>query len=76
MTGQDSRWAAGVTGPLHVKPDSAVRLSEDFDPGDRLGLRKKKDGAQLLRRGKELLEECQRRLAAQDTAPARRCAGS
>ncbi|MDQ2877386.1 MAG: polyphosphate kinase 2 family protein [Actinomycetota bacterium] len=67
MTGQHAGWAAGLTGPLRVKPGSTVRLPEDFDPGDRLGLHKKKDGAQLLRRGKELLEEYQRRLAAQDT---------
>ena len=44
-----------------------MRLPEDFDPGDRFGLDKKKDGAQLLRRGQQLLEEYQRRLAAQDT---------
>jgi len=67
MTGPDTSWAAGLAGPLRIKPGSAVRLPEDFDPGDRLGLRKKKDGAQLLGRGKELLEEYQRRLAAQDT---------
>jgi PPK2 family polyphosphate:nucleotide phosphotransferase len=67
MTGQDASWAAGLAGPLRVKPGSAVRLPRDFDPGDRLGLHKKKDGGQLLRRGKELLEEYQRRLAAQDT---------
>lgn len=67
MTTQDTGWAAGFAGPLRVKPGSTVRLPEDFDPGDRFGLHKKKDGVQLLRRGKELLEEYQRRLAAQDT---------
>jgi len=44
-----------------------VRLPDDFDPGERFGLHKKKDGAHLLRRGKDLLAEYQRRLAAQDT---------
>jgi len=67
MTGQGASWAAGFAGPLLVKPGSMVRLPEDFDPGQRFGLRKKKDGAQLLRRGRGLLEEYQRRLAAQDT---------
>ena len=67
MTGQDTGWAAELAGPLRVKPGTAVRLPDGFDPGDRLGLHKKKDGAQLLRRGKELLTEYQRRLAAQDT---------
>jgi PPK2 family polyphosphate:nucleotide phosphotransferase len=67
MTGQDTGWAAGLAGPLRVKPGSTVRLPDDFDPGGRLGLHKKKDGARLLRQGKELLTEYQRRLAAQDT---------
>jgi PPK2 family polyphosphate:nucleotide phosphotransferase len=67
MTGQDTDWAAGFTEPLRVKPGSTVRLPEDFDPGDRFGLQKKKDGARLLQRGAGLLTEYQRRLAAQDT---------
>ena len=53
--------------PLRVKPGSRVRLPDGFDPGDRFGLHKKKDGARLLQRGAGLLEEYQRRLAAQDT---------
>ena len=67
MTGQDTGWAAELTGPLRVKPGTAVRLPDGFDPGDRLGLHKGEDGARLLRQGKELLTEYQRRLAAQDT---------
>ena len=67
MSDQHAGWAAALAGPLRVKPGSAVRLPEDFDPGERFGLGKKKDGARLLRRGKDLLEEYQRRLAAQDT---------
>ncbi|MFI5062894.1 MAG: polyphosphate kinase 2 family protein [Streptosporangiales bacterium] len=57
----------GSPGRLRVKPGSTVRLPDDFDPGERFGLHKKKDGAHLLRRGKDLLAEYQRRLAAQDT---------
>ena len=67
MTGQDTDWAAGFTEPLRVKPGSTVQLPDDFDPGERFGLHKKKDGARLLGRGKDLLTEYQRRLAAQDT---------
>ncbi|MFD4504019.1 polyphosphate kinase 2 family protein [Streptomyces sp. NPDC058457] len=53
--------------PLRVEPGSKVRLSEDFDPGFRAGIRKKKDGVGLLRSGIEQLADYQRRLAAQDT---------
>ncbi|MFJ9560787.1 polyphosphate kinase 2 family protein [Streptomyces fuscichromogenes] len=53
--------------PLRVEPGSKVRLAEDFDPGFRAGVRKKKDGLELLRGGIELLADYQRRLAAQDT---------
>jgi hypothetical protein len=67
MTEQDTDWAAGFAGPLRVKPGSTVQLPDDFDPGDRFGLHKKKDGARLLQRGAGLLTEYQRRLAAQDT---------
>ena len=67
MTGHDDGWAHGLTGQLRVKPGANVRLPGDFDPGDRLGLARKKDSARLLRRGKDLLAEYQRRLAAQDT---------
>ena len=56
MTDQDTDWAPGAAGPLRVKPGSTVRLPEDFNPGERFGLHKKEDGAQLLRRGKGLLE--------------------
>ena len=67
MTGQDTDWAAGFSEPLRFKPGCTVRLPEDFDPGDRFGLQKKKDGARLLRGGAGLLTEYQRRLSAQDT---------
>jgi hypothetical protein len=67
MTGQHTEWAAWFAGPLQIKPGSTVGLPEDFDPGERFGLRNEKDGVQLLRRGQQLLTEYQRRLAAQDT---------
>ena len=67
MTSQDTDWAPGFAGPLRVKPGSTVRLPEDFDPGERFGLHKKKDGAEQLRLSVELLAEYQDRLAAQDT---------
>ncbi|MEU2625443.1 polyphosphate kinase 2 family protein [Kitasatospora sp. NPDC007106] len=52
--------------PLRVEPGSRVDLARDFDPRYRAHL-KKRDGAELLRTGVELLAEYQDRLAAQDT---------
>ncbi|MEU7060730.1 polyphosphate kinase 2 family protein [Streptomyces sp. NPDC046197] len=56
-----------LVSPLRVEPGTRVRLPDDFDPGYRAGISKKKDGVALLRRGTELLADYQRRLAAQDT---------
>ncbi|MCZ4603142.1 polyphosphate kinase 2 family protein [Streptomyces sp. Lzd4kr] len=53
--------------PLRVEPGTKVRLGKDFDPGFKAGVRKKKEGVQLLQSGIELLADYQRRLAAQDT---------
>jgi polyphosphate kinase 2 (PPK2 family) len=58
---------AELVKPLQVKPESKVHLAQDFDPGYKADLVKKKDGAQLLRTGIELLADYQERLAAQDT---------
>jgi PPK2 family polyphosphate:nucleotide phosphotransferase len=52
---------------LRVKPGSHVTLAKDFDPGFKGPFAKKKDGADLLRRGVKILAEYQARLAAQDT---------
>ncbi len=52
---------------LRVKPGSRVSLGKDFDPGFKGPFARKKDGAELLRRGVEVLAEYQARLAAQDT---------
>ncbi|WP_030272807.1 polyphosphate kinase 2 family protein [Streptomyces sp. NRRL B-24484] len=52
--------------PLRVEPGSDVDLARDFDPRYRAHL-KKRDGAELLSTGVELLAEYQDRLAAQDT---------
>jgi PPK2 family polyphosphate:nucleotide phosphotransferase len=53
--------------PFRVDPGSSVRLAQDFDPAFVAGVRKKKDGVELLKDGIELLSEYQARLAAQDT---------
>ncbi|MFJ9863553.1 polyphosphate kinase 2 family protein [Streptomyces sp. NPDC101165] len=53
--------------PLRVEPGRRVHLAEDFDPRYKAGIRKKKEGVELLRTGVELLADYQRRLAAQDT---------
>ncbi|KJY33602.1 MULTISPECIES: polyphosphate kinase 2 family protein [Streptomyces] len=52
--------------PLRVEPGSEVRLSRDFDPRYKAGL-KKPEGVELLRSGVSLLAEYQERLAAQNT---------
>jgi PPK2 family polyphosphate:nucleotide phosphotransferase len=53
--------------PFRVTPGSQVTLAEDFDPAFKAGVEKKKDGAELLNEGIELLADYQARLAAQDT---------
>jgi PPK2 family polyphosphate:nucleotide phosphotransferase len=60
-------WVAGLVATLRVRPGSKVSLPGDFNPGARFGVRKKKEGERLLRRGVELLAEYQDRLAAEDT---------
>jgi PPK2 family polyphosphate:nucleotide phosphotransferase len=67
MTDPGTSWPAGFIEPLRVRPGSRVVLPEDFNPGARFGVRKKKDGARLLRQGVDLLAEYQDRLAAQHT---------
>ena len=53
--------------PLRVKPGSKVDLARDFDPAYKADFVKKKDGADLLRAGIELLADYQQKLAAQET---------
>jgi PPK2 family polyphosphate:nucleotide phosphotransferase len=61
-----TRIAEAIT-PFRVKPGAGVTLAKDFDPGYKADFLTKKDGAELLRTGVELLSEYQARLAAQDT---------
>ncbi|WP_460065594.1 polyphosphate kinase 2 family protein [Streptomyces sp. YKOK-I1] len=58
---------AEFVSPLRVAPGRRVRLGKDFDPRYKAGIRKKKEGVELLRSGVELLADYQQRLAAQDT---------
>ena len=53
--------------PFRVKPGSKVTLAKDFDPAFKAGIKKKKEGTELLAEGVRLLTEYQARLAAQDT---------
>ena len=53
--------------PLRVPPGKKIVLGKDFDPAYKADFVKKDDGADLLRRGVELMSEYQERLAAQDT---------
>src|SRR3954453_14222521 len=57
---------AKLIDPLRVKPGSAVELARDYEPRLKGDLRKK-DGAERLQLGIDLLGEHQDRLAAQDT---------
>ena len=50
-----------------MRPGSKVVLARDFDPSFKGGIKKKKDGVELLNLGVTLLSEYQARLAAQNT---------
>ncbi len=52
--------------PFRVTPGSKVHLTKDFDPAYKAGVKKKKEGVDLLAEGVRLLAEYQARLAAQD----------
>jgi polyphosphate kinase 2 (PPK2 family) len=52
---------------FRVKPGVKVSLSKDFDPAFKRGVKKKREGRDLLAEGVRLLSEYQARLAAQDT---------
>src|SRR5689334_16250234 len=53
--------------PLRVPPGTHVDLEQDYNPRYKADFVRKRDGAELLRIGVELLSEYQARLAAQDT---------
>ncbi|MFJ8233603.1 polyphosphate kinase 2 family protein [Streptomyces sp. NPDC094448] len=55
-----------LIGPLRVPPGTEVDLAKDFDPRYKAHLRKK-ESAELLRTGVEMLTEYQAKLAAQNT---------
>jgi len=67
MADDISKRIARFIEPFRVSPQSHVKLARDFDPSFKAGIKKKKDGAELLKEGIELLSEYQARLAAQDT---------
>jgi PPK2 family polyphosphate:nucleotide phosphotransferase len=67
MSDLDTSWVPRFVEPLLVRPGSKVALPGDFDPGERFGATKKKDGEELLGKGVQLLAEYQDRLAAQGT---------
>jgi PPK2 family polyphosphate:nucleotide phosphotransferase len=59
--------AAEFIEPFRVKPGANVTLGKDFDPSFKAGVKKKKDGVELLENGVRLLCDYQARLAAQDS---------
>jgi PPK2 family polyphosphate:nucleotide phosphotransferase len=67
MVDQRHKRIANFIQPFRVKPGTKVRLERDFDPAFTAGVKKRKQGVQLLNQGVELLSEYQERLAAQDT---------
>jgi PPK2 family polyphosphate:nucleotide phosphotransferase len=67
MADDISKRIARLIEPFRVNPGSNVELERDFDPAFKAGIEKKKDGAELLKEGIDLLSEYQARLAAQDT---------
>ena len=67
MADDISKRIARFIEPFRVSPGSSVNLAKDFDPGFKAGIEKKKDSADLLKGGIELLTDYQERLAAQDT---------
>src|SRR4051794_6918970 len=67
MSDKDHDRFRSLAGRLRVEPGSRVRLPHAHDPDDTAGL-EQAEGKRLLKRGTELLEEYQARLAAQDRA--------
>ncbi len=67
MSHPDARWVAEFVQPLRIPPGTTVSLPHGYNPADRFGVQKKKDGIALLRQGVDLLAHYQDRLAAQDT---------
>lgn len=67
VTEERRRRIADFIEPLRVRPGATVHLGEDFDPGYRSDLLRKKDGRELLQSGIALLAEYQTRLAAART---------
>jgi PPK2 family polyphosphate:nucleotide phosphotransferase len=67
MPDEMSKRIARFIEPFRVTPGSKVNLAKDFDPAFEAGIKKKKDGIELLHEGIELLTDYQARLAAQDT---------
>ena len=67
MSTKQEKRIAEYAAMFRVKPGSKVKLGRDFDPAFKADLVRKKEGAELLRRGIALLADYQARLAAQDT---------
>jgi len=67
MADRRAQRIAEAIAPLRVTPGKRVVLAKDFDPGYKADFVKKKNGAELLQQGVDLLSEYQAKLAAQDT---------
>ena len=51
MSNKRQQRAAEFIEPFRVKPGSKVNLAEDFDPRFKAGVKKKKEGVALLKKG-------------------------
>jgi PPK2 family polyphosphate:nucleotide phosphotransferase len=55
-----------ASAPLRVEPETTVKLPDDFDPGQTVGVHRKRRGRRLLRTAVSLISDYQERLSAED----------
>ena len=67
MSDERAKRIAKAIQPLRVPHGRTIHLAKDFDPAYKADLVKRKDGAELLQTGVQVLTDYQARLAAQDT---------
>jgi PPK2 family polyphosphate:nucleotide phosphotransferase len=67
LTGKRQRRLADFIAPFRVEPGAQIKLAKDFDPAFKGGIKRKRQGVELLEEGVQLLATYQARLAAQDT---------
>lgn len=66
MSDQRAQRILGVSAPLLVTPGEAVRLPDDFDPAQTVGVADKPTGKRLLKAAVKIISDEQQKLAAED----------